>query len=138
MILGVMVLSIILDTKIAEAYKVEEVQAVVTVIEPQTIQIEITYSETRIKELIRETFKEDPVTALKVAACESGYNPDATHKNNDGTTDKGIFQLNSVHKKELARLGLDPTDVKDNIKYAHMLYKQEGWKPWACVTRKMI
>lgn len=133
-----MILCIILDTQIAEAYKVEEIKAETVVVEPQKIQIEIVYSESRIKELIRETFKEDPVTALKVAACESGFNPDATHKNNDGTTDKGIFQLNSVHKKELVRLGLDPTDVKDNIKYAHMLYKKEGWTPWACVTRKMI
>lgn len=128
---------ILIDIEI-QKNTVEVMKETAVVEAPKAVPIEITYSKERIKELITETFVESPNTALKVAACESNFNSDATHKNNDGTTDVGIFQINSVHKKELKRLRLDPTDVKDNIKYAHMLYKEQGWAPWACVTKKMI
>jgi hypothetical protein len=126
-----MVLSIILDTKIAEAYKVEEVQAVVTVIEPQPIQIEITYSEARIKELIRETFKNNAATMIRVASCEGGIRDDAPTNPTNGSFDKGIYQVSEkYHGAEAKALGLDLHDVRDNIKFAKLLYDREGLTPW--------
>lgn len=88
---------------------------------------------------IRETFPEDPHTAVAVAACESGHNPDAYNdRNYNGTVDRGIFQLNSTHDTRLEALGLDPWDVEDNIQFARMLYEESGWLPWVCFTKGML
>lgn len=35
-----------------------------------------------------------PVTILKIAQHESGLNPEATHRNRDGSTDYGLMQVN--------------------------------------------
>lgn len=40
---------------------------------------------------------EQQVTAVAVAGAESGYDPTATHLNADGSTDFGLWQINSVH-----------------------------------------
>lgn len=126
-----MVLSIVLDTKIAEAYKVEEVQAETVVVEPQKIQIEITYSEARIKELIRETFPHNAATMLRVASCEGGIREDAPTNPINGSFDKGIYQVSEkYHGAEARVLGLDLHDVRDNLKFAKILYDHEGLKPW--------
>ncbi len=75
-----------------------------------------------------------------LAACfrESGglkqFNPDGSvvtnKKNNDGTTDVGICQINSVHDAELKRLGLDKNKLEDNLQYAKILYEKQGLTPW--------
>lgn len=127
-----MVLSIVLDTKIAEAYKVEEIKAETVVVEPQKIQIEIVYSETRIKELIRETFPHNAATMLRVASCEGGIQDDAPTNPTNGSFDKGIYQVSEkYHGAEAKKLGLDLHDVRDNIKFAKLLYDREGLKPWS-------
>ncbi|MFS4438589.1 hypothetical protein ACMA5I_10275 [Paracoccaceae bacterium GXU_MW_L88] len=83
--------------------------------------------------LIRATFPEDEETAIAVAMCESGLRADAYNPaNNNGTTDGGLYQLNSVHDARLAELGLDKWNVEDNIAYARMLYDESGWTPWVC------
>ena len=130
MILGVMVLSIILDTKIAEAYKVEEVQAVVTVIEPQQIQIEITYSEASIKKRVMEAFPNNPVM-LRVVSCEGGFRADAFNPTN-GSNDRGPFQISErSHGNRAKQLGLDLKNPVDNIAFAKILYKESGLHPWS-------
>jgi Lysozyme like domain len=65
----------------------------------------------------------DPKVAAKMAAiadAESGFNPNATNKNKDGSTDYGLFQINSVHAAELAKAGLKnwKTDPTENAKAA--------------------
>lgn len=71
--------------------------------------------------------------------CESGLKPSAYNPSNkDGTTDGGIFQVNSVHDKRLNELGLDKWDPEDNVKYARMLYEESGWLPWVCYTHNKI
>ena len=64
--------------------------------------------------------------ALKIARCESGLNPLATNKNKNGTVDRGILQINSIH-------GLrNSYDWKTNIDFAiQKLYTLRGWKDWA-------
>ncbi len=90
--------------------------------------------------LIRETFPEDSQTAIAIAKCESGlsataYNP----KNKNGSVDRGLFQLNSVHDASLERMGLDPWDVEDNVEFARHLYDQRGgWSDWVCFTHRLI
>ena len=82
---------------------------------------------------IRKTFPEDPHTAIAIAKCESNFNPNAYNPNNyDGSVDRGIMQLNSVHDTKMQSLGLDPWNPEDNLKFARILYDESGWIPWVC------
>lgn len=45
-------------------------------------------------------------------------NPKLVHRNKDGTSDTGLFQINDCHKKEFRNMGFnDLTDPKQNISY---------------------
>jgi len=99
--------------------------------EPKEVRIQILYSKDEVLKKIREAFLDAPIM-LEVARCESQYKVTAhnTTLNKDGTTDGGIFQINSVHDEELAILGLDKWDPEDNIKFARILYDRRGLNPW--------
>jgi hypothetical protein len=79
---------------------------------------------------IREVFGVHAERALAIARCESGLRSNALNVNRNKTTDKGIFQLNSVHKKRLA--GRDPFDPEVNIQVAHEIFQEQGFGPWVC------
>ena len=69
-------------------------------------------------------------TALKVAGAESGWNPRAVNnKNKNGTSDFGLFQINSIHKPTAQ----EKTDPYANAKRAYKIWKDAGnkWRPWA-------
>jgi hypothetical protein len=71
--------------------------------------------------------------AVKIAWCESRLNPLAYHQNNNGTTDRGLFQLNDGGTMQ--RLGVDKASAFDasvNATAARVLYEDRGWKPWVC------
>lgn len=54
-----------------------------------------------------------PALALAVAKHESGFNPNATNRNPNGTTDWGVMQLND---KTIQTLGVrNPLDARENI-----------------------
>ena len=92
-----------------------------------------------VKALIRRTFPEDPVVAIAVASCESGLKPTAYNPNNkNGSTDGGLWQLNSVHDSRLKELGLNKYNPEDATKYARMLYDEQHWSPWVCYNKKML
>lgn len=100
---------------------------------PRMILIGTTTPEQTIEQKIRQTFPEDAETALKIAKCESSLKPSAiNNRNKNGTTDGGIFQINSVHDKRLNELGLDKFNADDNIKFARLLWEEQGWHPWVC------
>jgi soluble lytic murein transglycosylase-like protein len=46
-----------------------------------------------------------------IIQVESRFNPQAMNKNNNGTVDMGIAQINSMHLKELAKHGIGPKDL---------------------------
>jgi hypothetical protein len=84
-------------------------------------------------------FPEDPHTAIAVARCESGLLPHAYNpRNTNGSTDGGLWQINSVHDKRLQQLGLDKYDPEDATKFARMLYDERGWRDWVCYTHNKI
>lgn len=71
-------------------------------------------------------------TAVAVARAESGWNPDATHYNTNGSTDFGLWQINSVHTAILAT-----GEWSDPIANAHMakaVFDQQGWPAWTTWT----
>lgn len=89
--------------------------------------------------MIKGAFPEDPHTAVAVARCESGLKPTAHNSHNkDGSADGGLWQINTVHDKELQKLGLDKYSPRDATKYARMLYEERRWNDWVCFTRKKI
>ena len=93
----------------------------------------------RVKRLIQQVFPEDPHVAVAVATCESGLKTNAYNPNNtNGSTDGGLWQINSVHDKELKRLGLDKFNPVDATKFARILYEQNGWSDWVCYTHSKI
>ncbi len=79
-----------------------------------------------VDELLTEYFPANQINNAKlVIKCESGGRPNAINKNRNGSTDTGLFQLNSIH-----HYAGDLTDPETNIKYASQLYQGHGWQPW--------
>lgn len=69
-------------------------------------------------------------TALRVASAESGLNPRAVNTaNKNGTSDYGLFQINSIHKPT----ALERVDPYANAKRAYQIWKDAGnkWAPWS-------
>jgi len=96
-----------------------------TVVVSEPMEVLIETEEQKNERLVREAFPDAPIM-VEVARCESEF------KNVPGklSDDFGIFQINHVHLKRLAELGLDRTNVEDNITYARMLYDEQGTQPW--------
>ena len=96
-------------------------------------------STSNIKAHIRSVFPEDSQTAIAIAHCESGLKPNAYNpSNNDGSTDGGLWQINSVHDKRLQQLGLDKYNPEDATAYARILYDERGgWEDWVCYWKNM-
>lgn len=69
--------------------------------------------------------------ATAIAGAESGYNPTATNHNTNGSTDYGLWQINSVHADLLG--GHDWRDPAQNAWMAFQVWRQAGgsWMPWA-------
>lgn len=113
---------------------------------PREVRIKIAYSEEGIEKLIRDTFPEDPETAVKIAKCESGLrvNIQSRHVLSYGQEQSfGIFQIHKPDWHTTAlRLGYDEykTDAADNIAMARYIYEQAGktWRDWSCYTKRMI
>lgn len=71
------------------------------------------------------------LVAIPLAYAESGGNPEATNHNSNGSTDYGVWQINSIHKEILASGNW--ADVRDNAKMARQVYLNAGgsWEPWS-------
>ena len=64
---------------------------------------------------------------------ESKCTPTATHRNANGSIDRGLLQVNSIHLKWLADLGISADDLlvpSVNLTAGRRLYEQDGWGPW--------
>ncbi len=72
----------------------------------------------------------DLPTAAAIAFAESSGNPSATNKNSNGSTDYGLWQINSVHGA-LLKQG-EWSNPADNAKMAYKVYSDAGnsFKPW--------
>lgn len=76
---------------------------------------------------LQDKLDSDDVTKLMlVALCESGFNPQASNKNTNKSTDGGVFQINSIH-------GYSYDELKNPIKntdVAIKLYTDSNLQPW--------
>lgn len=78
---------------------------------------------------------QDIAIGVAIGLAESGGDPSATNHNTNGSTDFGVWQINSVHADILAQGNW--ADVNDNAKMAHAVWQSAGgsWKPWATFTQ---
>lgn len=88
-----------------------------------------------IAELIVEYFPKNYRDMQVVANCESTglvhRNPDGTLIANPTSTARGVFQLlMRIHGPEMKRMGLDPNNDDDYMKYVRHLYNSQGLEPW--------
>ncbi len=85
-----------------------------------------------LESIIQRHFGEASSSAIRIAQCESGMNPNAVSPTND----HGLFQINIVHRSQFeAVTGASWSSVYDpelNTIYARHLYAQQGWGPWTC------
>lgn len=72
----------------------------------------------------------DIVIGVAVGMAESGGRTDATNRNTNGSTDYGVWQINSIHKDALA-MG-NWSDINANARMAKLVFDQAGhsWRPW--------
>lgn len=89
-------------------------------------------------ELLRE-YGIDTKIASAVITCESGWNPKAYNKNRDGSVDRGIWQINSVHQVPASELN-DP--VKATYHAIVLIKSKRSWNHWyaygnACFQREI-
>lgn len=76
-------------------------------------------------------------TAIAIMKAESGGNPNAVNTaNSNGTTDTGIFQINSVHSNWTS--GMNLKDPYQNAKAAFKVWSDAGgsWSPWSTFNNK--
>ncbi|AQZ62451.1 hypothetical protein BKM31_14160 [[Actinomadura] parvosata subsp. kistnae] len=67
------------------------------------------------------------MTAVAVALAESGCNPGASHTNTNGTVDRGLWQINSIHPYSSECL----FDAQCNANAAYAISGGgSNWKPW--------
>lgn len=73
---------------------------------------------------------------VAIALAESSGDTTATHKNTNGSTDYGLWQINSVHKDLLGSGSW--SNPNDNFKMAHTLYANRGNKftDWSTYKNK--
>lgn len=77
----------------------------------------------------------DLVVAVAVAHAESKWVATARGNNHDGSTDYGLFQINSIHAAILA--GGNWADPNDNAVMAHQIWlgAHSSWSPWVTYWR---
>ncbi len=83
-------------------------------------------SDERMTELLA-WYDWDVDTMLRIARAESRLRVEAKNTNRNGTIDRGLLQVNSVHGFTIACL----TDVLCNIWAAHQVWLRQGYGAWS-------
>jgi len=79
----------------------------------------------------------DTRTAKAICLAESGGNPLAYNPSNrNGSNDKGLMQINSIHVKS-GLIGDDERfNPQKNLDAAYAIYKGSGFKAWSAYNNK--
>ena len=97
---------------------------------PTPIWVPATTQKEDIINEITRVFGEDAPEAFNILFCENRtLNPNAINHNRNGSVDRGLFQINSIHA------GAEMFDIHKNIAMAYKIFKSSGWKAWSCSHR---
>ena len=88
--------------------------------------------EMSIEEKIAKAFPENPKVMIAIAKAESNLDPNATNVNTNGSTDTGLFQINSINGEDELSL----FDVDKNIEVARKIYEKQGLSAWSVFNNK--
>ena len=68
---------------------------------------------------------------MAIMQAESSCNPvaDNTGLNRDGSNDKGLLQINSIHKNLIS--DLDRLNPEKNIAVGYRIWKSQGYRAWS-------
>lgn len=80
-----------------------------------------------------EAHSVDPWLLAAIARYESSMRMDAR----GAAGERGLVQVHPIHRKRMARLGLDFGSERDRLDFACRLYLERGLKPWS-VRRKAL
>jgi len=70
-------------------------------------------------------------TIKEIIKCESEmYGDVEPNVNKNGTTDHGWLQINTVHKPEMKKRGLDITNKWDSLEFGFILMERNGLSDW--------
>jgi hypothetical protein len=88
-------------------------------------------SAANVKQMIRTTFGRYAPHALRVAACESGYNPAAY---NPYSGAMGVFQFMPYTWSRTPFARSNPFEASANIHAAYYVFVRDGysWREWYC------
>lgn len=73
-------------------------------------------------------------TAYAICEAESGGDPNATGYNTNGSVDRGLMQINSVHADMVEGDIASLYDARVNLAVAYRLYQAHGFSPWTSYT----
>ncbi len=146
--LGAIVHGLTTDYDGSDIVHTAEAATTTEAVKPQVVRlvVKIDWTKERIEQEIRNTFPEDPETAVKIAKCESGLRAEiqSQHILHYGQEKSfGVFQIHKPDWHQTAlRLGYTDykTDPADNIAMARYIYEQAGkkWTDWSCYNKRMI
>jgi len=92
------------------------------------------YTPAEVAALVREAGFPESVVGQMVctAKYESSFFERATNKNKNGSVDRGLFQINSIHLGEAGcpTSGERVFDAAANAKCARAIYKMQGIRAW--------
>ncbi|MGW0334855.1 helix-turn-helix domain-containing protein [Streptomyces sp. NPDC003011] len=83
-----------------------------------------TWTPQRVRQRIREVFREAPDRAVAIADCQSFLDPFHILPNTNGTRNWGVFQISDARLRELRGTPRDALDAEWNIQAAHRLWSR--------------
>lgn len=90
------------------------------------------------KSLVEQYFPQSEViNALRIMSAENGSgDPKRISKpNRNGTIDHGLFQINTCHKNRVDGDLSQLQDAETNVRIAHDIWSEQGWKPWSTAKK---
>lgn len=108
----------------------QQQQVVKPQVQPQTVQPQAVASNT-VAGMIQQVFGPYGSSAVRVATCESGLNPNAT---NTSSSAAGLFQFLPSTWAGTSQAGQSPYNAYANIQAAHEVFVRDGysWREWSC------
>lgn len=137
--------TIILIACLLLSFQLFTIQSVIKDIEALQQVKEVPYTPKRYKVLSSSSSKEEIKLAVieefghkmaKIVECESGFKLKAHNPyNKNGSTDSGLFQINSIHRAKAKKMGIDLNTVQGQFAYTRYLVEKNGYKDWVCAKK---